>query len=74
MVGGKVILRDGHFTCVDQPAALAELASQMQRPATAIEQRNRTVGLALMQFAQLIYADYLKANRGEPFYRSNARS
>ena len=74
MVGGKVILRDGHFTCVDQPAALAELASQMQRPASAIEQRNRTVGLALMQFAQLIYADYLKANRGEPFYRSNARS
>src|SRR5262245_3594952 len=58
MVGGKVILRDGRFTLIDQAGALAELAAQMGRPATAIEQRNRSVGLALMKYAHLVYADY----------------
>lgn len=73
MVAGEVILRDGKFTRVDQEAALAELAAQMQQPASAADERNRKLGIALMPYAQDIYADYLTAKRGEPFYRSNAR-
>ncbi len=73
MVGGEVILRDGRFTRVDQAAALAELAAQMRRPPGAVDERNRMLGFALMDYARQVYADYVKAERGEPFYRSNAR-
>jgi 5-methylthioadenosine/S-adenosylhomocysteine deaminase len=73
MVAGEVILDHGRFTRVDRAAALAELAAQMRAPATAIEQRNRRLGLGLLAHAREVYADYLQDARGEPFYGVNGR-
>ena len=73
MVAGEIILREGRFTRVDQAAAMEELARQMRAPPSAIDERNRKLGFALMGYARDVYASYLTAKRGEPFYRSNAR-
>lgn len=73
MVAGEVILDHGRFTRVDRAGALAELAAQMKAPATALEQRNRRLGLGLLDQARDVYADYLRAARGEPFYHLNGR-
>jgi cytosine/adenosine deaminase-related metal-dependent hydrolase len=73
MVGGEVILDHGRFTRVDRAAALAELAAQMKAPATETEQRNRRLGLGLLDHARDVYSDYLRAARGQPFYNLNGR-
>ena len=73
MVAGEVILDHGRFTRVDRAALLAELAEQMRAPATALEERNRKLGLGLLAHARDVYADYLKEARGEPFYGMNGR-
>jgi 5-methylthioadenosine/S-adenosylhomocysteine deaminase len=73
MVDGEIVLRDGHFTRVDQGAAMQELARQMKLAPTAVDERNRKLGFALLDYARNIYSDYLGAKRGQPFYRSNAR-
>ena len=74
MVGGEVIYRDGRFTRVDREAALAALAEAMRAPASAIEQRNRQLGLALFEEAQRFYAGYLAEEPPrDPFYKPSSR-
>lgn len=73
IVDGEVVLRDGHFTRVDQTASMQELARQMKLAPNAVDDRNRKLGFALLGYARNIYSDYLGAKRGQPFYRSNAR-
>lgn len=73
MVAGEVILDHGRFTRVDRAGVLAELANQMKAPATAIEDRNKRLGLGLLSHAQAVYGDYLREARGEGFYRMNSR-
>lgn len=72
MVGGEIVVDHGQFRRVDRAAALQELSKTLSRPETAIEQRNRKLGLGLVKYARDVYADYLSAKRGTPFYRQNA--
>ncbi len=72
MVGGDIVVDHGQFRRVDRAAALQELSKTLSRPETAIEQRNRKLGLGLVKYARDVYADYLSAKRGTPFYRQNA--
>jgi cytosine/adenosine deaminase-related metal-dependent hydrolase len=74
MVAGEVIYRNGEFLRVDRAAALAELAVWLHRPPSPVEERNRRLGLALLDHARAFYADYLDGERREPFYQQNSRS
>lgn len=73
MVNGEIVLDHGRFLRVDRAAALAELSRTLALPETPTEKRNRALGLGLVKYARDVYADYLSAKRGEPFYRQNAR-
>jgi cytosine/adenosine deaminase-related metal-dependent hydrolase len=75
MVAGEVIYRDGQFLCVDRAAALAELSAQLRRPLSAIEERNRRLGFALLEHARAFYHGYLEGEHPrDPFYRQNSRT
>jgi 5-methylthioadenosine/S-adenosylhomocysteine deaminase len=73
MVDGEIVLDHGRFLRVDRAAALAELSRTLAQPETPTEKRNRALGLGLVKYARDVYADYLSAKRGEPFYLQNAR-
>jgi 5-methylthioadenosine/S-adenosylhomocysteine deaminase len=74
LVGGEIVVDHGRFTKVDRVAALAELSAVLSQPLTEAEGRNRQLGAGLLAHARQFYADYLAADRGEPFYRQNARA
>ena len=74
IVGGEVVLKEGAFTRVDRDAALAEFAAKLRAPLTATEQRNRRLGLELMEYAKQVYADYPSTPQGTPYAVSNSRT
>ncbi|WP_207537822.1 amidohydrolase family protein [Sabulicella rubraurantiaca] len=72
LVAGEVVLQDGRFLRVDREAMLAELAARMRAAPTEVEQRNRHLGLALLEEARRFYDGYLAGERREPLYRLNS--
>lgn len=73
IVAGDVVLKDGRFPRVDRDAVRAELARRLKVPLSDAEQRQRALAKKIFPHVQKFYADYLKDETRDPFYKSNAR-
>jgi 5-methylthioadenosine/S-adenosylhomocysteine deaminase len=73
MVGGEVIYRDGRFTRVDRDEAMAALARELAAPPSAIDRRNRRLGLDLLEEARRFYAGYAGDAERDPWYKPSSR-
>lgn len=59
LVGGEVVYRDGRFTRVDREAVLAEIAAQLGRPLSPMEEARRAMAQAVMPHVRRFYEGYL---------------
>jgi hypothetical protein len=74
MIGGEIVYRDGRFTRVDREEAIAALARQLAAPPSAIDRRNRRLGLGLLEEARRFYAGYASEAGRDPWYKPSSRS
>ena len=73
MVNGEMILEDGKFTRVDEPAALAELSEHLAAPVTDDEKQRRLATREARPYIEAFYTHYLDEGEREPHYRMNAK-
>ena len=58
-VGGDPIYAQGRFKYFDRNQVLAELAEQLERPRTAMEEQRKQLAVAVMPHVKAFYAGYL---------------
>ncbi|MBI4277088.1 MAG: amidohydrolase family protein [Armatimonadetes bacterium] len=73
LVGGDVVLRDGHFTRVDRQAVLEELAAALRAPLGPDELWRRELARAVFPHVRAFYASWLRNQRYAPFYVTSSR-
>ena len=73
MIGGEIIFEDGRFVRVSKPEILGELARQLRNPPTAIERRNRDLGISLLDHARRFYDGYVSGDERDPYYKPSSR-
>ena len=73
-VGGDPIYAQGRFKYFDRDAVLAEMAEQLARPRTAMEEQRRQLSAAVLPHVRKFYAGYLpEGTASEPFYATSSR-
>jgi hypothetical protein len=73
MIGDEVVFHNGHFPRINRDSILEALAQSMRRPLTQVEERNRELGLGLLEHARRFYDGYISERGRDPFYQSNSR-
>src|ERR1700722_13289246 len=74
MIAGETVYQGGRFTRVDRAALTDELAALMGRAPSETDERNRQIGLRLLEEARRFYRGYVREDARTPFYAPNARA
>jgi cytosine/adenosine deaminase-related metal-dependent hydrolase len=73
MVAGEVVYEAGRFTRVDRATLTDELAALLGREPSETDERNREIGLRLLEEARHFYRGYVGEEGRKPFYAPSSR-
>ena len=73
MVAGEVVLENGRFTKIDEPAVMADITVRLAAPLTDAEQERRVMAKRIFPHVRAFYDGYDDDLADDPFTRSNSR-